>query len=148
MNTTTADDDELLTEASTNADDGSADDFDDYGYQPVNWRDLTPAESGAAMVELTDWLTWARTRYAIAGNLLPPCWADHSWMIEEYSALHIAWQVCFDPQDSGLGPLQWHERLHHAKDRIKHNSKCSEAAHNADRTPTGPLRTEAVTLAR
>jgi len=128
-------DTDLLAEADdAAAPPGEAD--DQYGYQPVNWRDLTPAEEAYALAELTTWLVWAQERYDVPGNILPPCWKDHPWLVEELSALHVAWLVCFDPQDSGLGPLQWLERFHQTKERIKPRSRCTETSHQ-----TAPRRT-------
>lgn len=89
-----------------------------YGYQPVNWRTLTEAEQQVALEELTEWVTWLLDRYPVKRSTVPTCWQEHEWLIEELSALHVGWLVCFDEQDTGLGPLQWHERFHQFRERM------------------------------
>ena len=39
--------------------------------------------------------------------------------VEELSALHIFHQASFDKNDSGYGPLEWHERLAQAQPRLQ-----------------------------
>jgi hypothetical protein len=111
---------DLLHEADALDDgDGDAVPEESYGYQPVNWRTMSPTEQRIALDELTEWVHWLWNRYPITRKLIPDCWEEHAWAVEELSALHVGWLVCFDDQDSGLGPLQWHERFHQARERIR-----------------------------
>jgi hypothetical protein len=80
---------------------------------------MTSTEQRVALDELTEWVHWLWGRYPITRKLIPDCWAEHGWAVEELSALHVGWLVCFDEQDSGLGPLQWHERFHQARERLR-----------------------------
>ncbi|MEN0104023.1 MAG: hypothetical protein AAGC90_13965 [Curtobacterium sp.] len=89
-----------------------------HGYQPVNWRNRGEAQQQVALDELSEWVTWLLARYPIKRKIVPDRWAFHAWLIEELSALHVGSLVCFDEQDSGLGPLQWHERFHHFRERV------------------------------
>lgn len=113
----------------------------DAGYSPVTWRHLTTAEEAAALEELRMWLEWLRGRYLIDDDALPPCWAAHGALVEEYSALHTAWLVCFDERDNGMGPLQWHERFAQATDRLrKAKGYCTHREHTLQ-TPPAPWPT-------
>ncbi len=129
-------DDELLAEAGAAAS-ASGEDEESYGYQPVNWREMDAETAAAAMTELDEWVEWILSRYPIPPKLVPPCWAEHGWLVEELSALHVGWLVCFDPEDSGLGPLQWHERFYQGRERIRGwNGQCTSNEHLPERTRT------------
>lgn len=105
------------------------------GYRPVNWREMAATEKALALEELTIWLEWVRARYLIDDDALPPCWASHGALIEEYSALHTAWLVCFDERDNGMGPLQWHERFAQAAERLRKAKGFCTSQEHALHTP-------------
>ena len=56
------------------------------------WPTLSADETDDALAELEDWIDWLRDRYHLDHRHLPHCWALHSELIEELSALHTAWQ--------------------------------------------------------
>jgi hypothetical protein len=89
------------------------------GFAPVviNWRTLAEDESNAVWVELNDWVEWARHRYQLAA--LKPCWWRHADVVEQLSALQTAWKVCFDPEDSGMGPVTFLDHLDRVNPRLK-----------------------------
>lgn len=127
-------DDGLLVEAAASVDGGPVEDVS-YGYRPINWRDMDAQTLAVAIAELDEWVGWLVHRYPLPETLVPSCWAEHDWLVEELSALHTGWLVCFDEEDSGLGPLQWHERFHQARERIRDwNGQCTRDEHVATRT--------------
>ncbi|GAA4345476.1 hypothetical protein [Microbacterium rhizosphaerae] len=91
----------------------------DLGAQPVNWRELKDDDARATWDALRDWVEWVTTRYEIPEIIVPVCWWRHGALVEELSALHIAWEAAFDSTDSGLGPVLWHEKFAAARARLK-----------------------------
>lgn len=86
----------------------------------VDWRTLSDADALAAWNSLREWVEWFSVRYRIPVSLVPGCWYRHGRLVEELSALHGAHTAAFDPLDSGLGPIGWHERLDLALPRLRH----------------------------
>ena len=97
------------------------------GSRPVRWRDLGPEDAAPEWAALRDWVQWVTTRFDIPITLIPNCWWQHPALVEELSALHVAWRTAYDPQDSGLGPLMWLERWHAARTRLRaaYSGSCS-----------------------
>lgn len=98
----------------------------------VNWRTMDAADAAAAMDELTEWVQWLVQRYNVTNQALPACWASHTDLVEELSALHTAWKVAFDETDGGYGPIGWHERFAAALTRRAFQPRC-QAGHREDR---------------
>ena len=74
------------------------------------WRYLGPQGSEALWRELTDWVAWIRHRYPLARRV-PPCWAEHSEIVEELTALWLAWQAAYTERDAPLtAAIDWHDR--------------------------------------
>ncbi|HEX7373813.1 MAG TPA: hypothetical protein VF277_02495 [Steroidobacteraceae bacterium] len=94
-----------------------AGDVDEYTSPVVNWRELDPADAGPIWEELDEWVRWARYRYDL--RMLQPCWFKHPIVVEQLSALHTAWTVLFDQEDSGLGPVTFLERVHGAHEVLR-----------------------------
>lgn len=93
----------------------------------VNWRTISDHDRTDACAALADWVqNWLVPRYAVPRRLIPDCWYEHSAMVEELSAIHVAWLVAFDEADSGFGPIGWHERYALACTREAFKEKCSE----------------------
>lgn len=60
--------------------------------------------------ELADWVGWIRGRYPIARQL-PPCWWRHPELVEELTALWVAWREAYaDPKAPMTAPIDWHDR--------------------------------------
>lgn len=85
----------------------------------VNWRELPSVMAAETWAELRAWVDWFVVRYDQPATAIPPCWYKHGRLVEELTALRTAHQVAFDPTDSGLGPITWHERLTLALARLK-----------------------------
>lgn len=86
----------------------------------VDWRTLPDTDARAAWNSLREWVEWFTVRYQIPVSIVPACWYRHGRLVEELSALHAAHTSAFDPLDSGLGPIGWHERLDLALPRLRH----------------------------
>lgn len=89
------------------------------GVPPVDWRHLSSDESRAAWTALRTWVEWFTVRYGVPISVVPACWWKHGALVEELSALHNFHQASFDKNDSGYGPLEWHERLAQAQPRLQ-----------------------------
>jgi len=74
------------------------------------WRDIGPV--GAAMLwkRLALWVGWLRARYPLAEQL-PACWWRHPELVEELTALYLAWRAAYtDPAAQLTAPADWHDR--------------------------------------
>jgi hypothetical protein len=103
------------------------------GVPPVDWRHLSPEESRVAWTTLRKWVEWFTVRYELSISLVPPCWWKHGELVEELSALHILHQASFDKNDTGFGPIGWHERLAQAKERIRRTGSGCSSKHASSR---------------
>ena len=88
----------------------------------VNWRELEDARAPEVWTDLRGWVEWFTLRYQISTSVVPNCWWKHGRLVEELSALRSAHAALFSTEDSGLGPIGWHERLTLALQRIKEAS--------------------------
>lgn len=85
---------------------------------PWNWDALGPEEASSQWRTLFDWLRRLAERYELA-ETLPACWWRHGAMVEELTALWVAWVGAYE--DAGAGPdmpLKWHEDFASARARI------------------------------
>lgn len=74
------------------------------------WRDIGPEASESLWRELTDWVGWVRCRYPLARRI-PGCWAQHPEVVEELTALWLAWCAAYTERDASLtGAIDWHDR--------------------------------------
>ena len=93
---------------------GGRPDPDEPASRPAGeWHDKTPGEQAAAWAELRAWVAWLYDRYELSvEDRLPRCWARHSGLVEELSALK-AWreEIYSGPQPSGQAARYWHAEL-------------------------------------
>lgn len=74
------------------------------------WRNLGPEGEKELWRQLNDWVTWLRGRYPLARKI-PKCWADHPEVVEELTALWLAWHAAYETTDAPLtAPADWHDR--------------------------------------
>jgi hypothetical protein len=74
------------------------------------WRHIGPLGEEALWKELTDWVGWIRHRYPLARRI-PACWAEHPEVVEELTALWLAWQAAYVDTDGSLtAAAEWHDR--------------------------------------
>jgi hypothetical protein len=74
------------------------------------WRNLSSEEQTELWQQLSDWVNWLRGRYPLA-RTLPACWADHPEVVEELTALWLAWRAAYEASDAiPTAPVDWHDR--------------------------------------
>jgi hypothetical protein len=88
--------------------------------------------------ELAGWVEWLQVRYASAGDWLRPCWWRHGFVVEELSALRIAWLGVYEPAENteATAALDWHEAAEKCRERVRQvistGPGCTAVAHKAD----------------
>ena len=102
------------------------------------WRYLGPQGSDALWDELTGWVAWIRNRYPLARRI-PECWTRHPEVVEELTALWLAWHAAYTERDAPLtSAIDWHDRwLPGVLHRLEHGPfalNCDQAHH--DRPPS------------
>lgn len=74
------------------------------------WREVGPQGAEALWRELAGWVRWLRHRYPLARRV-PGCWAEHPEIVEELTALWLAWQAAYTEPDASLtAAVDWHDR--------------------------------------
>ena len=77
---------------------------------PWNWRALDREDAAALWQELADWVGWLCGRYPLA-DVLPQCWRRHPELVEELTAVYVAWQAAYElPGANPTAPAEWHDR--------------------------------------
>lgn len=94
--------------------------LDQPGEPPIvfAWAAQTPDDTELLLEELDLWVAWLVDRYRLDHRVVPDCWAHHPELIEELSALHLAWQDSFATTSRADAPLQWHEHFTAARERL------------------------------
>ncbi|MBO0727924.1 MAG: DUF4913 domain-containing protein [Acidimicrobiaceae bacterium] len=74
------------------------------------WRYATENGERELWHELIGWVRWIRQRYPLARRI-PDCWAEHPEIVEELTALWLAWQAAYVEADAPLtAAAEWHDR--------------------------------------
>ena len=81
-------------------------------------RDLDRDAAARAWAWLIDFVDWLVHRYQITEEV-PACWAQHPALVDELTALGMAWHACHTGQAPGDAPLLWLERFDRARQRIR-----------------------------
>jgi hypothetical protein len=77
---------------------------------PIVWDSLTELERARTWQQLADWVGWLRGRYPLA-HQLPLCWWRHPELVEELTALWLAWRDAYVEKGAPLsGGADWHGR--------------------------------------
>jgi len=79
------------------------------------WHHMDPQDQRQEWAELIEWVTWLHDRYELGGRPgLPPCWPQHTGLIEELRALR-AWreEIYESDSPSGQAARYWHGELRH-----------------------------------
>jgi hypothetical protein len=77
---------------------------------PWAWRNLTGPAAEKQWCELADWVGWLRGRYPLARRV-PLCWWRHPELVEELTALWLAWKDAYATKHAHLAaPADWHAR--------------------------------------
>jgi hypothetical protein len=107
----------------------------------VCWRWLTADAAAEEWRALRDWVDWLVGRYSIDHRVVPPCWYRHGVLVEELSALHTLWQVCFRRDASASDPVSFHEHLALGLARLREwaaRRACKPGLHRDDQPPLWP----------
>lgn len=77
---------------------------------PWTWRNLASHTAERQWLELADWVGWLRSRYPLARRV-PLCWWRHPELVEELTALWLAWKDAYATKHAHLAtPADWHAR--------------------------------------
>lgn len=87
------------------------------------WRDMSPGQAETVWKSLFEWVEWFVGAYQLTTSVVPDCWWQHSEIVAELYALHRAELASFTSDDSGFGPLAFHERLPHAVERLRTHTR-------------------------
>jgi hypothetical protein len=80
------------------------------GSAPWTWRNLTGVAAERQWLDLADWVGWVRGRYPLARQI-PLCWWRHPELVEELTALWLAWSDAYATKHAHLAaPADWHAR--------------------------------------
>ncbi|WP_370617686.1 DUF4913 domain-containing protein [Mumia qirimensis] len=75
-----------------------------------SWRGQSPHGTRTLWRGLAEWVGWLRGRYPLARQI-PPCWWRHPELVEELTALWVAWREAYaDPEAPMTSPIDWHDR--------------------------------------
>lgn len=85
---------------------------------PLCWPALNDQEKAEQLEALSDWTLWLAHCYALDHRTVPPCWAQHSALLEELSALRTAWLTAFAATSPGDAPLDWHTNFAASRQRL------------------------------
>jgi hypothetical protein len=101
-----------------------------YSPRAWTWKDIGPEAEKELWAQLSPWVAWLRSRYPLAQRI-PGCWDKHPEIVEELTALWLAWQAAYtDPNASLTAAADWHDRwlpeLLHRLQHGPHAIDCSE----------------------
>jgi hypothetical protein len=102
---------------------------------PIHWPSLLPDEAGRAWAELRDWVEHLVDRFALETRVVPPCWYRHNTLVEALSALCDHERICFAPNTSPAGALDWFRGLREIENRMREacaRTQCSVNEHRPD----------------
>lgn len=99
--------------------------------QSVRWDVLDREAADAVWTWLIDRVQWLVERYNLHEEL-GDCWPQHPALVEELTALCLAWHAAYDG-GTGDAPLRWHEAFERARRRWRdwdRHTKCRLGQHN------------------
>ncbi len=79
------------------------------------WRYLDAGKAQALWVQVEEFAAWLQATYLDEPHItvnLPKCWREHPSLVEELTALMLAWQAAYTDGESepNADPAYWHER--------------------------------------
>jgi len=72
------------------------------------WSAYTREEQRHLLEGLDVWVRWLVDHYRLDRRYIPECWTKHWELIEELSALQLAWEGAYATTSHGDAPLAWH----------------------------------------
>jgi hypothetical protein len=77
---------------------------------PYVWHTLSATDTAKLWEALADWVGWVRGRYPLARQI-PLCWWRHPELVEELTALWLAWREAYTEKGAPLtAAADWHGR--------------------------------------
>ena len=77
---------------------------------PYVWHTLSTQDAEKLWETLADWVGWVRGRYPLARQV-PLCWWRHPELVEELTALWLAWREAYTEKGAPLtAAADWHGR--------------------------------------
>ena len=110
---------------------------DDSG--PTHWPSLLPDDAPQAWANLRNWVEALVDRFGLETRVVPPCWFRHNTLVEALTALRDYERICFAPNASPTGAVDWFRALREIEHRLAEacaRTQCSVNDHRPD-----PLRT-------
>lgn len=103
-----------------------------------SWRSIGPRAAEELWSQLREWVAWLRYRYPLAKKI-PECWPDHPELVEELTALWLAWQAAYEQRDAVLtAPADWHDRwLPGLLHRLEHGTFAVSCSSEHQARPVG-----------
>ena len=101
------------------------------------WRYTGPETGERLQNALADWVAWIRHRYPLTRRI-PDCWPEHPEVVEELTALWLAWQAAYVEADAPLtAAAEWHDRwLPGVLFRLEHGAMAIDCRqHHQERPP-------------
>ena len=90
---------------------------------PTHWPSLLPDEARPAWASLRDWVEHLVDRFALETRVVPPCWYRHNTLVESLSALRDHERICFAPNASPSGAVDWFRGLREIEHQM--NQACA-----------------------
>ncbi|MHB8185704.1 MAG: hypothetical protein ACYDDU_06370 [Dermatophilaceae bacterium] len=106
---------------------------------PTHWPSLLPDDARQAWADLRDWVERLVDRFGLETRIVPPCWYRHNTLVEALTALRDHERICFAPNASPTGAVDWFRALREIEHRLTEacaRTQCSVNEHRPD-----PLRT-------
>jgi len=82
---------------------------------PVHWPSLTDDEARDRRRELDDWVNHFVRRFAVEPRFIPPCWAQHSALVEILSALRDHERADYADTASPTAAMDFIRAIHDAE---------------------------------
>ena len=109
------------------------------------WRDLGPQAAETLWQELAGWVGWIPGRHPLARRV-PECWHRHPEVVEELTALWLAWCAAYTERDAPLtSAADWHDRwLPGLLQRLEHGAFALDCSRQHVDRPTSAYATAVV----
>jgi hypothetical protein len=112
---------------------------------PLDWRQVSAAESRAHWQALREWVQWLVQRYSLDARVVPPCWYLHPQLVDLLTALRDQHRGAFHH----LAPLgsaaSWHQNRWQFETRLRDcvsQTGCSRDTHRDDPAIDWPQDTQ------
>lgn len=95
---------------------------------PFRWENLDPDQTRDTWQKLGHWVRWLCQRFRI--DDIPPCWYQHGDLVEELTALWLAWEGSYYSDARFDDPVRWLDWLARTRTRLARRSpRCGIGTH-------------------